>query len=36
MPAEVVWQGKYMTALRDGRWEYVQRARGMTAVVILA
>ncbi|MDQ3080269.1 MAG: NUDIX hydrolase [Pseudomonadota bacterium] len=36
MPPEVMWQGKYMTALRDGRWEYVQRARGMTAVVILA
>ena len=36
MPPEVMWQGKYMTAVRDGRWEYVQRARGMTAVVILA
>jgi ADP-ribose pyrophosphatase len=36
MPAEVMWQGKFLTAVRDGRWEYVQRARGMTAVVILA
>jgi len=36
MAPEVMWQGKYMTALRDGRWDYVQRARGMTAVVILA
>jgi ADP-ribose pyrophosphatase len=36
MPAEVMWQGKYITALRDGQWEYAQRARGISAVVILA
>lgn len=34
--AEVVWQGKFITALREGRWEYVTRAAGMSAAVILA
>ena len=33
---EVVWQGKYITAKRRGRWEYVGRARGIRAAVILA
>lgn len=33
---EVVWQGKFITALREGRWEYVTRAAGMSAAVILA
>ncbi len=36
MPAEVMWEGKFITAMRDGRWEYVQRARRISAVVILA
>ena len=36
MPPEVMWQGKFITAVRDGRWEYVQRSRGISAVVILA
>lgn len=35
-PDEVVWQGKYVTARKKGRWEYVSRARGMRAAVILA
>ena len=33
---EVEWQGKYLTAVRRGRWEYVERARRISAVVILA
>ena len=33
---EVVWQGKWITAVRDGQWEYVERARRISAVVILA
>ena len=33
---EVVWQGKYVTAKRRGRWEYVDRARNIRAAVILA
>ena len=33
---EIVWQGKYVVAKRRGRWEYVGRARGIRAAVILA
>ena len=33
---EVVWQGRFITARRKGRWEYVSRARGIRAAVILA
>ncbi len=36
MPEEVVWQGKYITTKRRGPWEYVGRARGIGAAVILA
>lgn len=35
-PDEVVWQGKFVTARKKGRWEYVSRARGIRAAVILA
>lgn len=35
-PAEIMWSGKYITAKRQGRWEYVSRARGIRAAVILA
>lgn len=33
---EVIWQGQWITANRRGRWEYVTRARGIKAAVILA
>ena len=33
---EVAWQGKWITALRQGRWEYVSRANGIRAVVVVA
>ncbi len=33
---EIVWQGKFVTAKRQGKWEYVSRARGIKAAVILA
>jgi ADP-ribose pyrophosphatase len=33
---EIVWQGKFITAKRKGQWEYVGRARGIKAAVILA
>ena len=33
---EVMWQGEYITAVRDGQWEYVERARRIAAVVIIA
>ena len=35
-PVETVWQGKYIAAKVQGRWEYVSRARGIKAAVILA
>lgn len=33
---EVVWQGRFITAKTRGKWEYVSRARGIKAAVILA
>ena len=35
-PEETVWTGKYIVARRRGPWEYVGRARGIGAAVILA
>jgi ADP-ribose pyrophosphatase len=35
-PAETVWQGKFIAAKRQGKWEYVSRVGGMRAAVILA
>ncbi|MGN6374769.1 MAG: NUDIX hydrolase [Sphingomonas sp.] len=35
-PVETVWQGKYLIAKRRGTWEYVSRAGGIRAAVILA
>lgn len=35
MPEEIRWQGRFITAKTRGRWEYVSRARGITAAVIL-
>lgn len=35
-PLETVWQGKYISALKRGRWEYVSRTGSTDAVVILA
>lgn len=35
-PEEIVWAGKYIVAKRRGPWEYVSRARGIGAAVILA
>ena len=31
-----MWEGKFITAKRRGRWEYVGRARGISAAVIIA
>lgn len=36
LPEEIRWQGKFITAKTRGRWEYVGRARGIRAAVILA
>ena len=35
-PEEIRWQGKFITARTRGKWEYVTRARGIRAAVILA
>jgi ADP-ribose pyrophosphatase len=35
-PVEVMWEGKFVRALRRGKWEYASRARNIGAVVILA
>ena len=31
-----MWKGRFITAKRDGKWEYVSRSRGIGAAVILA
>ncbi len=33
---EIVWQGRFITAKKRGKWEYVGRVRGIKAAVILA
>lgn len=35
-PEHIRWQGKFITARTRGKWEYVTRARGIRAAVILA
>ncbi|AJP73281.1 NUDIX hydrolase [Sphingomonas hengshuiensis] len=35
-PVEIMWQGKWLVGKRQGKWEFVGRARGMRAVAILA
>jgi ADP-ribose pyrophosphatase len=35
-PEQIVWQGRFITAKTRGKWEYVSRARGISAAVILA
>ncbi len=36
MTRSVEWQGDYIRIVREGRWEFVERCGGVTAVVILA
>ena len=35
-PLELMWAGKYVRALKRGKWEYASRANDIGAVVILA
>jgi ADP-ribose pyrophosphatase len=35
-PAETVWEGKYISVLKRGPWEYVSRTGSADAVVVLA
>ena len=36
MSASIAWQGRFLQMMVDGKWEYVARARGIAAAVILA
>ena len=33
---ETMWEGRFITAKKQGKWEYVSRSRGIKAAVILA
>lgn len=33
---ETMWAGRFITAKRQGKWEYVARSRGIKAAVIIA
>ena len=35
-PPEVMWAGKFVRAVRRGKWEYASRTNNISAVVILA
>lgn len=35
-PVETMWQGRFIAAKRQGKWEYVGRSRGIRAAVIVA
>ena len=35
-PLETIWKGKYISALKRGRWEFVSRTGSTNAVVIIA
>ncbi len=35
-PLRTMWAGKYISVLKQGRWEYVSRTGSVNAVVILA
>ena len=35
-PVEIAWEGKWIQAKRQGKWEFVSRARGIKATVIVA
>ncbi|MFW2851799.1 NUDIX hydrolase [Sphingomonas sp. TX0543] len=36
MTAEAVWEGRFIRMMKDGKWEYASRTRGIGAAVILA
>ena len=35
LPEEIMWEGRFITTKKRGRWEYVGRARGIRAAAIL-
>lgn len=36
MTRETVWEGKYLKAVKDGRWEFAERTGDISAAVIVA
>ncbi|MEA5410900.1 NUDIX hydrolase [Synechococcus sp. BA-120 BA3] len=36
LPEQVMWEGRFITTKKRGRWEYVGRARGIRAAAIIA
>ena len=36
LPAQTMWEGRFISAIRQGTWEYVARRGGIEAAVILA
>jgi ADP-ribose pyrophosphatase len=36
LPEQIMWEGRFITAKKRGRWEYVGRARGIRAAAIIA
>ena len=34
--SEIVWQGRFLSAVREGTWEYAARNGGVSAAVIVA
>ena len=36
VPEDKVWEGRFITAKKRGRWEYVGRSRGIRAAAIIA
>lgn len=36
LPEETMWEGRFITAKRRGRWEYVGRSRGIRAAALFA
>jgi ADP-ribose pyrophosphatase len=36
LPEDIRWEGRFIVAKTRGKWEYVTRARGISAAVILA
>jgi ADP-ribose pyrophosphatase len=35
-PLETMWEGRFVSAMKRGKWEFASRTRGIRAVVILA
>lgn len=36
LPPETMWEGRFVKAVRKGKWEYAGRVNGIRAVVVLA